>query len=184
MRATSLLIVLLGCRAETAIRPEVIAAGRPKAPVVQAVEVSSPIVGHYVVPKHVARRKAFAVFPLTAGEHGVDGTLELWREERVDDALVEKTWGAFSYESFATWSPDRSGWPLSAQVVIKDASGKLVASEDLLEPSAKLALVRAGEPYFELSIDTATGEIGTTQRFFRVVEGRARWLKGRPAHTE
>jgi hypothetical protein len=176
MRAAWLVLLLLGCRTEATIRAE------PTPPRVRAgTVVETPLVGwhysaYYEVPKHVARRKTWAAFPLSTTEHGLDGALELWREERVDDALVAKTWGAYSYESFATWAPDRSGWPISAQLVIKDPTGKIVASEDLHEPSAKIALVTFDEPYFEVSVDTAVGAVGTTHRFVRVVGGEARWL--------
>jgi hypothetical protein len=134
------------------------------------------------IPSHTARRARFATEVLTASAHGIDGTFELWRDRRLDDARVAKEWFGFAF----TQTPPPPGFetdpPASAQLILRDARHRIVESLDLELPVAKMTPVRLGDdatPYLEVALDTFGGMGrwgGTTHRFVRVEGGRSRWL--------
>jgi hypothetical protein len=123
-----------------------------------------------------AKRKRFVALPLNAHDHGIDGTFELWRDPDLDDKKVEDLW-------FTSYRYDHPDGPAaaSAQLVLRDARGKIVESLDLEMPLAKLETFRFGDdpiPSFALAIDTYAGMGrwgGTTHRIARIEGGRTRW---------
>lgn len=132
-------------------------------------------------PSKTATRARFTTIPLTLADHGIDGTFELWRDKRIDDAFVTKEWfSAFEYGPTGDFVTTPA---VTAQLVLRNVHGKIVESLDLEHPLAKLEPVRLGDdlvPYLEVAIDTYAGISrwgGTTHRFARVEGGRTRWLE-------
>lgn len=134
------------------------------------------------IPSHTARRARFATEALTVATHGIDGTFELWRDRRLDDARVAKEWFGFAFARTPP-PPDFETEPAaSAQLILRDAHRRIIESLDLELPVAMMTAVRLGDdvtPYLEIAIDTFSGAGrwgGTTHRFVRVEGGRSRWL--------
>lgn len=185
-RLLALAMLSIGCQSEPlAIRSESlprdtgvdagedVAADVDAGPDAEPLEAAPP-------PSRTATRARFTTISLTLADHGIDGTFELWRDKRIDDAFVGKEWfGAFEYSPTGDFVTTPA---VTAQLVLRNAHGKIVESLDLEHPLAKLDPVRLGDdvvPYLEVAIDTYAGAGrwgGTTHRFARVEAGRTQWL--------
>ncbi|MFI5300070.1 MAG: hypothetical protein ACHREM_18440, partial [Polyangiales bacterium] len=72
----------------------------------------------------VGTRARFATIALTKADHGIDGSFELWRDDRIDDAQVADLWftGAFSHDEAPHTFNERR--PLTAQLVLRERMGR------------------------------------------------------------
>lgn len=172
--------LMLGCRKES----PVVRADDPK-PVDASVdvrdvapEVVDTLVEPVPPPTHTALRTRFTTIALKQADHGIDGTLELWRDKRIDDKVVTAQW----YHRFEDVTPKGFEKPAPAQL-LRDDGGKVLALVELGSPLVKLEPIRLGDepvPHFEVSIDTYHGAHhwdGTTHRFGRVEAGHLKWLE-------
>ncbi|MFI5298405.1 MAG: hypothetical protein ACHREM_09925, partial [Polyangiales bacterium] len=129
-----------------------------------------------------AVRARFASIALNKADHGIEGTFELWRDDRIDDAQVADLWftGAFNHDEAPHTFNERR--PLTAQLVLRERMGRVVESLDLELPLARVRELRLGDeavPYIQVDIDTfgGMGRWGaTTTRFVRVEGGHSKWL--------
>jgi len=124
--------------------------------------------------------KRFAVFPLNAAAHGIDGRFELWRDTRIDDAFVKTNWSALTFHegmppAFATVPPAK------ALIAVVHSDGRLADSMLLPVPLATIEEVRLGDdptPYVMVSIDTFDNGgawDGTAHGFAKIVGGVMQW---------
>jgi len=70
--------------------------------------------------------KHFVAHALTMSAHGIDGTIELWRDARIDDAFVKKNWFGLTFE-YGLPEPFKTVPPANALVVVKSADGRFVS---------------------------------------------------------
>lgn len=130
-------------------------------------------------PTHTVSRARFSAVELNKADHGIDGSFELWRDKRLDDATVAANW----FHAFADAPPTGFEGLFTAQLILRDEHGGIVESLDLENPLAKLESIRLGDdlvPYLEVAIDTYHGASrwgGTTHRFARVEAGHTKWLE-------
>lgn len=169
--------LLLGCRNEehTIRADRVHVDAGPDAPADVVVEDVFP---------PTAFRAPFDAIALNVSEHGLDGVLELWRDPRLDDKTLSSNW----FDAFEDYPPAGFTDLQSAQLILRDAHGRIVESFDLERALARLKPIRLGDdrvPYVEVSIDTYDG-VGrwgfTTHRFARVEAGHTKWLECATSH--
>jgi hypothetical protein len=133
-------------------------------------------------PSVAGARKRMAGIPLSRVEHGIQGCLELWRDRRIVSDVVQRYWSAAAFVD-ANAPPEFGARPIaSAQLVLRDAEGKIRESLDFGLALVTLETRRLGDDpaaYGEVTLDTHRGSSrwgGSTTRFVRVEGGHARWL--------
>jgi hypothetical protein len=102
----------------------------------------------------------------------------------MNDTRVQELWLQAAFDPYFGPAPNdfAARAPASAQLVLRNAQGRIEESLDLALPLATLQTRRLGDdpvPFIEVVLDTYRGTSrwgGTTTRFVRVEGGHAHWL--------
>jgi len=117
--------------------------------------------------------RRFQWMPTVPTQDGLAGTLELWRDARLDGEFLAQHWMTGVFGPGHALPEGFSERPPNARLVLRDEAGQILDSVELDEP---LATVSEGAPWHEVATDTfrdlADPWAATTHRFTRVAGGK------------
>jgi len=117
-------------------------------------------------------QRRFEWMPTMPEQDGLVGTLELWRDARLDQAWLEHNWKTGTFGAGRPLPEGFSLRPRNARLVLRDEAGKILDTMEVDEPVATLS---ASAPWHEVATDTYHDPFdpwaATTHRFVRVEAG-------------
>jgi hypothetical protein len=136
-------------------------------------------------PNVIAGRVVGARVPLTQAANGVEGELQLLKDERITAALAKQTWntGGLDVDPDDYLASFKTSPPRQAMIRVVDRDGKVLDSEELERPLARIGtaqLYRDARVTFLLTVDYSAGfgsYSGPITSFLDVTGGRLHWVE-------